>query len=233
MANPRKRVPKNVDGDFFVDSTCIDCDACRLTHRDDVADAERYAEHLETRRIIHRDELSSQPGAEVVVDGDGPWELAPGFHVMVTPRREPAPPTWCHYRRMQRLVQRRLADHHRCPWNLQTVQIPPDSLVMRSVNTEGLADRRRRQPVANRPTREGLQVRPLSLPLQSTRSCSWESSRSPKPAEWVRLLPALLAMRCPVTQRVWRPVCRTGEMGSSPIQGAVRSGRGLGGEAAV
>jgi hypothetical protein len=25
-----------------------------------------------------------------------------------------------------------------------------------------------------------------------TRSCSWESSRSPKPAEWVRLLPTLL-----------------------------------------
>ena len=29
MANPRKRVPENVSGDFFVDSTCIDCDACR------------------------------------------------------------------------------------------------------------------------------------------------------------------------------------------------------------
>ena len=29
MANPKKRVPQNVPGDFFVDSTCIDCDACR------------------------------------------------------------------------------------------------------------------------------------------------------------------------------------------------------------
>src|SRR5436305_6702555 len=29
MANPRKRVPENAPGDFFVDSTCIDCDACR------------------------------------------------------------------------------------------------------------------------------------------------------------------------------------------------------------
>jgi 4Fe-4S single cluster domain of Ferredoxin I len=29
MANPRKRVPENVDGDLFVHSTCIDCDACR------------------------------------------------------------------------------------------------------------------------------------------------------------------------------------------------------------
>ena len=29
MANPKKRVRENVPGDFFVDSTCIDCDACR------------------------------------------------------------------------------------------------------------------------------------------------------------------------------------------------------------
>jgi hypothetical protein len=29
MANPKKRVPENVSGDFFVDTTCIDCDTCR------------------------------------------------------------------------------------------------------------------------------------------------------------------------------------------------------------
>lgn len=29
MASPALRVPANVPGDFFVDSTCIDCDACR------------------------------------------------------------------------------------------------------------------------------------------------------------------------------------------------------------
>jgi glyoxylase-like metal-dependent hydrolase (beta-lactamase superfamily II)/ferredoxin len=199
MANPKQRVPENVPGDFFVDSTCIDCDACRqiaptvfgeaaatsfvhtqpvssadrrralqallacptgsigclggddvkavmldfplvveepvyycgynspksyggnsylirhpagnwlidspkfvtplvrrlealggiahifLTHRDDVADAQRYAEHFGSRRIIHRDELSSQPGAEVVLDGNGPWEPAPGFLAIPTP----------------------------------------------------------------------------------------------------------------------------------------------------
>jgi glyoxylase-like metal-dependent hydrolase (beta-lactamase superfamily II)/ferredoxin len=199
MANLRKRVPENVPGDFFVDSTCIDCDACRqiapavfgeaaetsfvktqpngiadrrqalrallscptgsigchgdddvkdvmkdfpllleepvyycgynspksyggnsyfirhrdgnwlidspkfvsplirqlealggvahifLTHRDDVADAERYARHFGSRRIIHQEELSSQPGAEVVLDGDGPWQLAPGFLAIATP----------------------------------------------------------------------------------------------------------------------------------------------------
>jgi len=199
MANPKKRVPENVPGDFFVDSTCIDCDACRqiapsvfgeaaetsfvkaqpvasadrrqalqairacptgsigclgdddvkavmkdfplvieepvyycgynssksyggnsyfikhgagnwlidspkfvtplvkqlealggighifLTHRDDVADAQRYAERFGSRRIIHREELSSQPDAEVVLDGEGPWELAPDFLAIPTP----------------------------------------------------------------------------------------------------------------------------------------------------
>ena len=30
MADPALRLPGNVPGDFFVDSTCIDCDACRV-----------------------------------------------------------------------------------------------------------------------------------------------------------------------------------------------------------
>ena len=29
MANPSKRLPENVPGDFYVDESCIDCDACR------------------------------------------------------------------------------------------------------------------------------------------------------------------------------------------------------------
>src|SRR5215472_7882040 len=29
MALVSKRLPENAPGDFFVDSTCIDCDACR------------------------------------------------------------------------------------------------------------------------------------------------------------------------------------------------------------
>ena len=29
MANPAKRLPENVPGDFYVDESCIDCDACR------------------------------------------------------------------------------------------------------------------------------------------------------------------------------------------------------------
>jgi glyoxylase-like metal-dependent hydrolase (beta-lactamase superfamily II)/ferredoxin len=199
MANIHKSVPENTPGDFFVDSTCIDCDACRqiaptvfgeaaatsyvmtqpsagadrrralqallacptgsigcqgdddvkavmddfplliedpvyycgynspksfggnsyfvrrsdgnwlidspkfvtpivrrlealggvahifLTHRDDVADAERFAQHFKSRRIIHRDEQASQPGAEVVLDGEGPWELGRGLLAIATP----------------------------------------------------------------------------------------------------------------------------------------------------
>jgi len=56
-----------------------------LTHRDDVADAEKYARHFSARRIIHRLELAAQPRAEFVVDGFAPVELAPGFVATPTP----------------------------------------------------------------------------------------------------------------------------------------------------
>ncbi len=199
MANLAKRVPENVPGDFFVDSTCIDCDACRqlapeffsqapdtsfvslqpetpedrraalhallscptgsigclgsddvkavmadfpllvedsvyycgfnspksfgansyfirhpdgnwlidspkfikpivrqleelggvdfifLTHRDDVADAGRFADHFQAMRIIDRRELDSQPDAEIILDGDEPTHVAGDFMVIPTP----------------------------------------------------------------------------------------------------------------------------------------------------
>lgn len=56
-----------------------------LTHRDDVADAERFAEHFGAKRIIDRRELSSQPGAEIVLEGDEPTRLAPDFLAIPTP----------------------------------------------------------------------------------------------------------------------------------------------------
>ncbi len=199
MANYSKQVPMNVPGDFFVDSTCIDCDACRqlapgvfgeasdtsfvhsqpespqerrsalhallscptgsigclagddpkaamddfpmileapvfycgfnspksyggnsyfvqhargnwlidspkflpalvrqferlggidhifLTHRDDVADADKYARRFSARRVIHRHELVYQPDAETILDGFEPVELAPGCWAIPTP----------------------------------------------------------------------------------------------------------------------------------------------------
>src|SRR5262245_14808241 len=56
-----------------------------LTHRDDVADARLYAERFGSRRVIHRAELSSQPDAEVVLDGGEPVQLAPEFLAIPTP----------------------------------------------------------------------------------------------------------------------------------------------------
>ena len=198
MANIEKRVPENVPGEFFVDSTCIDCDTCRqlapavfaeapnhafvhhqpgtderrqalhalvccptgsigsrgadrpqsvlddfpllieapvsycgfnspssyggnsyfiqhpdgnwlidspkflprlvrrltalggvanifLTHRDDVADAHRFAEHFRSKRFIHRAELDAQPDSEEVLDGGSPISLAPEFLAIPTP----------------------------------------------------------------------------------------------------------------------------------------------------
>lgn len=56
-----------------------------LTHRDDVADAAKYAERFGATRIIHRLELSAQPDAEQVIDGFDPVELVPGFLAIPTP----------------------------------------------------------------------------------------------------------------------------------------------------
>jgi glyoxylase-like metal-dependent hydrolase (beta-lactamase superfamily II)/ferredoxin len=56
-----------------------------LTHRDDVAEAAKFAEKFSARRIIHRLELSSQPGAEMVIDGEEPLKIAPQFLVIPTP----------------------------------------------------------------------------------------------------------------------------------------------------
>ena len=56
-----------------------------LTHRDDVADAEKYAGHFRARRVIHRLEAASQPSAEWLIDGNESVMLAPGFVAIPTP----------------------------------------------------------------------------------------------------------------------------------------------------
>jgi glyoxylase-like metal-dependent hydrolase (beta-lactamase superfamily II)/ferredoxin len=43
MANLNKRVPENVTGEFFVDSTCIDCDACRQLAPETFEDAGEHS----------------------------------------------------------------------------------------------------------------------------------------------------------------------------------------------
>ena len=56
-----------------------------LTHRDDVADAARYARRFGAERIIHRLEIAAQPDAERVLEGFDPIQLAPGFLAIPTP----------------------------------------------------------------------------------------------------------------------------------------------------
>src|SRR5687767_2996356 len=56
-----------------------------LTHRDDVAEAGKYAHQFESQRIIHRSDLSAEPEAEIVLEGDESSRLAPEFLVVPTP----------------------------------------------------------------------------------------------------------------------------------------------------
>ena len=56
-----------------------------LTHRDDVADAQKYAKHFGAKRIIHRDELSAQTDAEIVIDGLDPQACESDFTIIPVP----------------------------------------------------------------------------------------------------------------------------------------------------
>lgn len=47
-----------------------------LTHRDDVADADRYAKHFNAKRIIHRRDLSAMPDCEFIVEDNEPLTIA-------------------------------------------------------------------------------------------------------------------------------------------------------------
>jgi glyoxylase-like metal-dependent hydrolase (beta-lactamase superfamily II)/ferredoxin len=56
-----------------------------LTHRDDVAEAHRYAKRFSSQRIIHQAELPAQPDAEMVLTGDVPLSLSQDFVIIPTP----------------------------------------------------------------------------------------------------------------------------------------------------
>ncbi|BFU94764.1 MAG: Metallo-beta-lactamase superfamily hydrolase [Nitrospira sp.] len=60
-----------------------------LTHEDDVADADKYAEHFGAKRIIHCADADAVPGAEWIVEGTEPQQLAPDFLVIPVPGHTP------------------------------------------------------------------------------------------------------------------------------------------------
>ncbi|MBA2405642.1 MAG: MBL fold metallo-hydrolase [Bdellovibrionales bacterium] len=57
-----------------------------LTHRDDVADHSQYAQHFKASRIIHKLEVSADTSAcEMILEGEGDWELNNESKVIFTP----------------------------------------------------------------------------------------------------------------------------------------------------
>ncbi len=56
-----------------------------LSHRDDVADAARWAEQFGAQRVIHRAEVDAAPGAEIVLDGRDPVAFGPDFVAIPVP----------------------------------------------------------------------------------------------------------------------------------------------------
>ncbi|MBZ0254304.1 MAG: ferredoxin, partial [Candidatus Methylomirabilis sp.] len=56
-----------------------------LTHRDDVADAGKYAERFGAERVIHRADASAAPGAEVLLEGEAPRAFGKDFLILPTP----------------------------------------------------------------------------------------------------------------------------------------------------
>ena len=56
-----------------------------LSHRDDVADAERYADQFGARVWIHTDDRQAAPFATDVLEGIDPVAVAPGVTVIPTP----------------------------------------------------------------------------------------------------------------------------------------------------
>jgi glyoxylase-like metal-dependent hydrolase (beta-lactamase superfamily II)/ferredoxin len=56
-----------------------------LTHRDDVADAGKYADMFKAKRIIHEWDLEAQPDSEIVIVGIDMVEIADSFKVIPVP----------------------------------------------------------------------------------------------------------------------------------------------------
>jgi glyoxylase-like metal-dependent hydrolase (beta-lactamase superfamily II) len=57
-----------------------------LTHRDDVADHQKYAEHFKCDRILHSDEINSGTrDVEIQLSGSEPFELAPDLLIIPVP----------------------------------------------------------------------------------------------------------------------------------------------------
>ncbi len=85
------------DGNWLIDSPrylkhLVDVFAQRggiahifLTHKDDVADADKYAAHFGAKRIIHRADVDAAPTAEQVIAGEEPISVGSEFQIIPVP----------------------------------------------------------------------------------------------------------------------------------------------------
>ncbi len=56
-----------------------------LTHKDDVADAEKYATHFGAKRMIHRADIEAMPDAEWIIEGTDGVQVMRQFQVIPVP----------------------------------------------------------------------------------------------------------------------------------------------------
>ncbi len=56
-----------------------------LTHKDDVADADKYAAHFGAKRIIHRADADAAPAAERLIGGEEPVRVGAEFQIIPVP----------------------------------------------------------------------------------------------------------------------------------------------------
>ena len=56
-----------------------------LTHKDDVADAEKYAAHFGAKRMIHRADVEAVPDAEWIIEGADSIQVMPQFQIIPVP----------------------------------------------------------------------------------------------------------------------------------------------------
>jgi glyoxylase-like metal-dependent hydrolase (beta-lactamase superfamily II)/ferredoxin len=56
-----------------------------LTHKDDVADADKYAAHFGAKRMIHRADVEAAPDAEWVIEGAESIQVMPQFLIIPVP----------------------------------------------------------------------------------------------------------------------------------------------------
>ena len=56
-----------------------------LTHKDDVAEVEKYAAHFGAKRIIHRADLEAAPGAEWIIEDVDSSQILPEFQIIPVP----------------------------------------------------------------------------------------------------------------------------------------------------